>query len=588
MAADESNSGIAGDSPENGGLGASDRATRLLCLAAVAKELGAHQVGEEARDLARRVTEGRFYVACIGQCKRGKSTLINALIGDAVLPVGFTPVTAVPTVVRFGEQRHARIQSQDGAWLAVSISELNQYVSEECNPENVKKVRGVEVFVPSAMLAGGVCFVDTPGLGSVFAWNTAATQAFIPHIDAALVVLGADPPLLGEELSLVEAVGRQVQDLVIVLNKADRTTAEERTAAANFAERQLAKCLGREVGVILEVSAQQQLEMRPQKPELERAWHNLVSALRKMADESGRQLIDSACERGISRLSEQLLAAIREEREAMQRPIDVSERRIAAMKGTIAEAEQSMRDLNYLLMAEQQRLSDFFVARHKAFVASVEPRAQAQFNEAIGPLRFGSGPAYRRRIMGKAQEIAKLHVLPWLGPEQEEGERRYCHVSRRFVDMGNEFLRKLADAGIPDLARMPNALDLDAGFRVRSRFKFKDFREIAQPPSPLRWLGDCLLVAVGARSVITRRANALLQRLIEANSTRVHSDILDRVQDSRSYLEVEIRKLLHEVSRIAEHALVNSKALREQGAPALAAALQRLGELERQLLEAAT
>ena len=93
-----------------------DGAARLLCLAQLAEELGSSRMAEEARDLANRVSEGRFYVACMGQFKRGKSTLINALIGDPVLPVGFTPVTAVPTVIRFGDRRSARIQVGDGAW----------------------------------------------------------------------------------------------------------------------------------------------------------------------------------------------------------------------------------------------------------------------------------------------------------------------------------------------------------------------------------------------------------------------------------------------------------------------------------------
>ena len=73
-----------------------DGATRLLRLATLGEELGTNRVAEEARELAARISEGRFYVACIGQFKRGKSTLINALIGEPVLPVGFIPVTAVP------------------------------------------------------------------------------------------------------------------------------------------------------------------------------------------------------------------------------------------------------------------------------------------------------------------------------------------------------------------------------------------------------------------------------------------------------------------------------------------------------------
>ena len=580
MTADERSTIVANAPPEAGTI---DGASRLLRLAELAQDVEDRRIEEEARDLAGRIAEGRFYVACIGQFKRGKSTLINALVGDPVLPVGFTPVTAVPTVVRYGNRRLARIQGQDASWQEVDVSDLGQYVSEEGNPENVKGVRGAEVFVPSALLAGGMCFVDTPGLGSVFTGNTTATQAFIPHIDAALIVIGADPPLAGEELSLVETVGRQVKDLVIVLNKADRTTTEERSAAVSFAERQLTKRLRREVSAVLEVSAVQQLEAESSPQRLKQDWTRLVEALQEMVARSGSQLVDSACDRGIARLTEQLLAVIREERDALQRPIDVSERRIAAMKTTIAQADQSLRDLGYLFMAEQQRLSDFLVARHKAFVVSTEPRAREQFDVAIKPLRYGSGPAYRRRIMGKAQEIARFHVLPWLGPEQEEGERRYLQASRRFIEMGNEFLEKLADTGIPEIARMPNALDLETGFRVQSHFKFEDFNELVRPASPLRWLGDSVLAAVGARGLITKRAEELLARLIEVNSIRVHSDILDRLQESRSRLEVEIRKLVHEVSRIAEHALANSRALRERGAPAVDAELRRLGVLEQQV-----
>ena len=87
-----------------------DGASRLLRLANLAQELGAEPVAEEARELATRVSEGRFYVACIGQFKRGKSTLLNALVGHEVVPTGFVPVTAVPTVIRFGDQPHARVR----------------------------------------------------------------------------------------------------------------------------------------------------------------------------------------------------------------------------------------------------------------------------------------------------------------------------------------------------------------------------------------------------------------------------------------------------------------------------------------------
>ena len=188
-------------------------------------------------------------------------------------------------------------------------------------------------------------------------------------------MVGADPPLAGEELALVEAVGRQVQNLILVLNKADRTTDAERAAAVGFTQKVLEKRLKRSVGPVFEVSAADQLENRGP----ERDWGKLLAALDHLVQGSGRQLIQEACDRGVQRLSEQLLAIITEEREALERPIEESERRIAVMRETIAEAERSMRELEFLWMAEQRHLSDVFVDRHKEFLNSVWPSAEEEF-----------------------------------------------------------------------------------------------------------------------------------------------------------------------------------------------------------------
>jgi hypothetical protein len=558
-----------------------DGAARLLRLASLGEELGAPNIAEDGRSLASRVAEGRFYLACIGQFKRGKSTLINALIGEPILPVGFIPVTAVPTVIRYGAHKKARIQFRDGAWQQIAASELEQYVSEEHNPENTKGVGGAEVFVPSAMLSTGMCLVDTPGLGSVFTGNTASTQAFIPHIDAALVVVGADPPLAGEELALVETVGRQVQNLILVLNKADRTTDAERAAAVGFTQKVLEKRLKRPAGSVFEVSAAERLEKRGP----ERDWGKLLGALHQLVQGSGRQLIQAACERGVQRLSEQLLAIISEEREALERPIEESERRIAAMRETIAGAERSMREVEFLWMAEQRHLSDLFVARHKEFLGSVLPQANEEFEQALRAAPRRMGPSYRRDIMREAQQIAQRHVMPWLETEQTEGEEEYRQVAGRFVQMANDFLKKLADAGIRELARMPHALDPETGFRTRSEFLFRDMIDVAQPASPLRWLADFVLGLVRAHGVIENDGREFLGRLLEVNCSRVQNDILNRVQESRSRLEVEIRKLLHEVSRIAVEALTHAREARAAGSAAVEAAAARFDRLEREVVE---
>jgi GTP-binding protein EngB required for normal cell division/polyhydroxyalkanoate synthesis regulator phasin len=553
----------------------------LLRLAELASEFEAEQVAADARSVAERVSEGRFYVACIGQFKRGKSTVLNALVGQNVLPTGVLPVTTVPAIVRYGARLAARVRFEAGGWTDISVETVVEYVSEEKNPENAKHVAALEIFVPSPLLATGMCFVDTPGLGSVFTGNTAATQAFIPHIDATLVVIGADPPLAGEELVLIEAVAQNVQDFIIVVNKADRTTDEERAAAVAFAHRQLEKRLQRPAGPLFEISAAEQLEHRGTG----RDWGKLTQALDQLVEGSGRRLIRMACERGLQRISEQLLAIVAEEREALQRPVDESERRIAAMRKTIADTARSMRELTYLFMAEQQHLSDMFVERHKAFLVRIMPQANKEFNDALRSGSGGFGPSYRKSMFHEAQEIARQFIVPWLRPEQEDAEKEYRRVALRFVEMANDFLKRLAEAGIPELARLPHALDVEHGFRVRSQFTFMEFIELAQPASPLRWLADVVLGLVGARKVIANEAREFLVHLLETNSTRVQSDILNRVQESRGQLETEIRKLLHEVSRVAEHALARARKLKEEGGPAVQAALERLDALEREVSE---
>ena len=556
-----------------------DGASRLLQLAELALELVSEPVVKEARELAARISEGRFYVVCVGQFKRGKSTLLNALVGHEVVPTGFVPVTAVPTVIRFGAEPHARVRVRGGAWLDVAMIDLKEYVTEELNPENKKAVEGAEVFVPSPLLSSGMCFVDTPGLGSVFTGNTATTQAFIPHIDAALVVVGADPPIAGEELALVEAIGKQVQDLILVINKADRTSDAERAAAAKFTREILEKRLHRPMGEVFEVSAAERMESRGPL----RDWEQLLASLHHLVEDSGRNLVRAACDRGLQRLSEQLLVIIDEDRDALQRPIEESERRIELMRKTINEAERSMHELSFLFMAEQHRLSDLFGERHKHFFHSAWTESEAEFGEGLASIPLGFGPHYRRRVMHLAQEISRRRVMPWLKPEQEEGERQYRAVALRFVEMGNNFLIQLAGAGLSELTRMPHALDPEKGLRVRSRFIFEDFIGTAQPTSPLRWLADIILPLVGARKVITNEAREFLRHLLEVNSARVQNDVLNRIQDGRGRLEAEIRKLLHEISRIAEQALDRARKVKEEGAPAIESAIERLDRLEQEV-----
>lgn len=211
----------------------------LEVLGAVARDLGADNLVRDTDALRMRIAARRFYVVCIGQFKRGKSTLLNALLGSEVLPTGVVPVTAVPTIVRYGMEPQVFIRFIDGKIHSATAVDIREFVSEDCNPNNFKGVELVEVLMPAPLLRTGMCLVDTPGLGSVFESATQATRAFIPQIDAAVLVLGADPPITRDELDIAEDITGSVPHVIAVLAKADRVSDRERAEAADFAKRML-------------------------------------------------------------------------------------------------------------------------------------------------------------------------------------------------------------------------------------------------------------------------------------------------------------------------------------------------------------
>lgn len=550
----------------------------LYRIAEIARSLGEEAIAVDAVALAERSAEGRFYVACIGQFKRGKSTLLGALVGDPVLPTGVTPITSVPTVVRFGKHKAARVRV-DGKWKSIDPALLHEYVSEESNPENVKRVDGVEVFITSTLLSEGMCLVDTPGIGSVFLGNTEATKAFIPHIDAVIVVVGADPPITADELSLVEAVASEVKDVIVVLNKVDRVTEDERAKAQSFARRTIESRIRRPIAKIYEVSALESLEGSG----TDRDWGEFVEALRLLSRDSGPRLARAASERGIRRLKDSAERIIEEQRRALLEPVEVSEARIDNLRATVSSAERSLNDLGFLFTAEQSRLSRKFHENRNDFLKSVTPKAHAELEREMALMVRGSGPSFRVSLMSAAQVVGRRFVLPWLEQQEKLAEEAYKSATTRFVELGNNFLWQLAASGSSEMANLPGQIDEVRGFETKSGFVFHEFISVARPASPFRYLGDLILGIVNYRRPIAAAAHEFLDKLMQTNSSRVQSDVDERVLQGRRILEARIRKVLKDVSGVAERALTTAKSVLAEGSSAVESELKKLEGLRQQL-----
>ncbi len=552
-------------------------AQALSRLAEIAAGLGEGSTAEDIGQLVSRINEGRFFVACVGQFKRGKSTLLDALVGEEILPTGVVPVTTVPTVLRYGTQRKARVLI-DSKWKTIRPEELPQYVSEELNPENKKRVDGVEAFLPSALLASGMCLVDTPGIGSVFAGNTETTRDFVPQIDAAILVVGADPPISGEELALIEAVAANVDEILIVLNKIDRVSSAERQEASAFAGKVLEARLKRPIERIYEVSALGKLNQSINSDD----WNTLTEDLSRLASKSGQAMTRSAADRGMRRFSASLQRSIEERIRALKEPIANSEQRIANLRQTVGQAEQSLRDLGALFSAEQMRLSNTLLARRKKFFKETFPGACEEFERGANAVT-AFGPNRRRELMALAQAVARRQVMPWLDTEEAQAEELYSAVTQRFVNLVNGLLQRISEEQSADFSHLPRSLDSEQGFRTRSRFFFHDMITIAQPASPLLYSVDTLMGALHIHRWFRREGNNFLEQLLDTNASRVQGDVEQRVVESRLRLESDVRKLLREVSTTAEQALTNAREVMASGASAVASELERLQKLHEEL-----
>lgn len=546
---------------------------RLESLEQLATEVGAPQVAAQARGLNDRVRNGLFYVACVGQFKRGKSTLLNALVGDHVLPVGVVPVTAVVTVVRYGVRSAARARFATG-WRAISPNELAQYVTEEENPENEKEVELVEVFAPSDLLASGMCLVDTPGIGSVFAGNTEATQAFVPHIDAALVVLGADPPISGDELALVSDIASQCSELLFVLSKADKLTDQEREEADSFTRRVLKDRAGLDAVHLFDVSAAERLA--GQGPP--RGWPKLVEALETLARGSGADLVHAAEERGLALLTDRLRRTLDEQRGALLRPVDESERRLEALQKSVADAQQALGDLDYLFAAEADRLARAFSDSKQQFLERRTALATQQLIEECRALAPTRGPALRHAAVKLTLAIATRQLDAWLAEAEPAAEEQYARAMERFVELSSGFLTEIKGSGDPALAGLPSRVNAEVGFRWDSRLFYKDlFRSAAD--GPLTWFVDLFRTRAARMRSVEKAACDRLVRLLETNSTRIENDLNERVLESRRRFAFELRSLLQEVVESATSSLARARDVHAEGSEAVQAELERLDAL---------
>jgi len=201
--------------------------------------------------LVERAEARSFEIGVFGRVSSGKSSLLNYLLEQSVLPVGVTPVTAVPTRISYGTETKATIEFVEKPFLSVSLQSLPEFSTEQENPGNAKHVAGIRIEVPARRLRDGVAFVDTPGLGSLATSGAEETMAYLPKCDLGIVLLDAGGSLGHEDLVIVEALFRSGASAMVLVSKADLLGESDRQKMKDYVRHHIVSELGFELPVHL-------------------------------------------------------------------------------------------------------------------------------------------------------------------------------------------------------------------------------------------------------------------------------------------------------------------------------------------------
>jgi GTP-binding protein EngB required for normal cell division len=154
-----------------------------------------------------------------------------------VLPIGVTPVTAIPTRISHGPVAEAGIEFAEAQPRIISLFELPEFATEQKNPGNKKHVTRIFVKLPSDRLAEGVTFVDTPGLGSLAVAGAEETIAYLPRCDLGIVLIDASAGLTQDDLVVVQALYQAGASAMILISKADLFRVADRQQMISYVRR---------------------------------------------------------------------------------------------------------------------------------------------------------------------------------------------------------------------------------------------------------------------------------------------------------------------------------------------------------------
>ncbi|MBQ7593867.1 MAG: dynamin family protein [Synergistaceae bacterium] len=180
----------------------------------------------QLKALRRSLNETSLTVGIVGLTSSGKSSFMNSLLGEKLIPEQTKATTNIPIICREGEMRSAKVFYQDGRVDVIPSRRLTEnYVkdiaSEGFNPGNRSGIARVEMIIPGAMIPEGICFVDTPGSDALASSGGAMLRNILPELDMLIYVTPVRARFKASDYDLLKNIMNINGKIVFVLSQID-------------------------------------------------------------------------------------------------------------------------------------------------------------------------------------------------------------------------------------------------------------------------------------------------------------------------------------------------------------------------------
>lgn len=538
-------------------------------------------VTAKVQKMQERLESGFFTLAIMGQVKRGKTTLVNALLGRDILPVAALPLTSVITIIRFGSKARMTVIFLDGRKKEITERRISEYITEEKNPKNEKMVKRLEIEYPADFLKYGVLIADTPGIGSIHMHNTEITHQFLPEMDATVFVLSPDPPITEAECAFLLESSRFASKFFFVLTKSDYLSGQELSPVLDFDRKVIAEKMGLEQKetTLFSLSAKKALEAKQTGNERALQMSGLPAfenALERFVVSRKGELVLRSSASKAAYLAQELLNQLLIEKSSLDASAGELRARVARFDEEMKKVAALKENVEDMVDVEQGKIMELL----DADLEILKDAAQRQISSEIREYSKSLKDRDNRQFSSTIDEFRSERVLALLGSwrDSEEGK-----ISREFsarmakysgaVDEINRTVEAVA-AGIFK-ARIQNR-KIEEQLVLESDFYFKFSSEEG------RWSPDLELLL--PRAIFRRRKKSKIVEEVysdvDCNCGRMRYDFLRRLQKSSDAFKLQLGSRVEELISGMREAGRRSIGTREKGERETAG---RLAEIEMEI-----